>query len=166
MEWVLQVGIVPLAAESPSQGDGRLSCIRRNTRRSDELCSFSLSQSGFKPFDFEAPEFGRCGPLLCGLTVCRAFRLHPTPSLFIFTGGIERRLKRGILRFCGRGHPSHHRYAWQNQGSRQGYSGHDAAFQGLDDNGRLYAVSRTRSAYGHQLDLFRVGWYWHYRAYS
>jgi len=32
--------------------------------------------------------------------------------------------------------------------SRQGYSGHDAALQGLDDNGRLYAVSRTRSAYG------------------
>jgi len=32
LEWVLQVGIVPLAAESPSQGDGRLSCIRRTTR--------------------------------------------------------------------------------------------------------------------------------------
>ena len=46
--------------------------------------------------------------------------------------------------------------------SRQGHSGHDAALQGLDDNGRLYAVARTRSAYDHQLDLCGVGWYGHY----
>ena len=64
------------------------------------------------------------------------------------------------------GYPSHHRHAWQDQGSRQGHSGHDAALQGLDDNGRLYAVARTRSAYGHQLDLRGVGSYGHYWTHS
>src|ERR1700691_5192278 len=102
----LQAGIIPLAAESASQGDGRLSCIRRITRGADGLCSFSLSQSGFKTLDFEAPEFGRCGPLLHGLAIGRAFRLHLPPSLFICTGGIERGQKRGILRFRGRDHLS------------------------------------------------------------
>jgi len=33
------------------------------------------------------------------------------------------------------------RHAWQDQGSRQGHPGHDAALEGLDDNGRLHAVA-------------------------
>jgi hypothetical protein len=79
-------------------------------RRSPELCSLRPGQDRLKPFDFEASEFGRCGPLLDCLVVGRAFRLHLPPSLFVFTGSPQCRLKRGILRFCGRGHRSEFYY--------------------------------------------------------
>src|SRR5215469_15847004 len=64
------------------------------------------------------------------------------------------------------GHPSHHRYSWQDQGSRQGYPGHDAAFEGVDDYGRVYAVVGKGSAYSDQLHPRRVDGYGYYRTCS
>ena len=59
------------------------------------------------------------------------------------------------------GHPSHHRYSWQDERSRQGYSGHDATLQGVDDNGRLYAVveGEVRTAINSIIRNSRHGYY-------
>jgi hypothetical protein len=64
------------------------------------------------------------------------------------------------------GHPSHHHYSWQDEGSRQGYPGHAAAFEGVDDNGCVYAVVGKGRAYGDQLDPRRVDGFGYYRTCS
>lgn len=61
------------------------------------------------------------------------------------------------------GNPAHHCPTWQDQRSCQEYSGHDASFEGFDDDGRVHAIARTGGAFDYQLDSRQVGWQWHDR---
>jgi hypothetical protein len=40
------------------------------------------------------------------------------------------------------------RNSWQDEGSFQGYPVHDAALEGVDDNGCIYTVAGKGSTYG------------------
>jgi hypothetical protein len=60
------------------------------------LKGLSPGQESLKPFHFEAPEFGRGGPLLDRLAIGGIFGMHFEPPALVLAGCSECGLKRGI----------------------------------------------------------------------